>query len=153
MKRVFGILILGILAGLACSKTAVREQLPPYDEYRQAMNYYEKGDYLKAQAEFQRVIYSFPGLTFIDTAQYHLAMSYYNDKSYPRPPANSNACSRLTPVRLSPMMPSIPWRYRIMNGRLLTKKIRQKPMLPSMSSASSSTAFLIAPLRPRLTRS
>jgi outer membrane protein assembly factor BamD len=32
---------------------------------------------------FQRLIYSFPGQTFIDTAQYYLGMSFSNMKDYP----------------------------------------------------------------------
>ncbi len=84
--RQISIWILGALimvAALSCSKTAVKEELTPYKQFQQGMNYFEKGNYLKAQKELQKVIYGFPGQTFIDTAQYYLAMSYYNISSYP----------------------------------------------------------------------
>jgi len=83
MKRSIIILVFGPLALLACSRGGVREQLPPHEEYEMAMKHFEKGDYLKTQAELQRVIYSYPGLAFIDSAQFYLGMSYLKIKSYP----------------------------------------------------------------------
>jgi outer membrane protein assembly factor BamD len=68
---------------LCCSRGAVKEQLPPFEQYQLAMRQYEKEDYLKAQSEFQKLIYSFPGQSFIDTAQYYLAMTYFKIGSYP----------------------------------------------------------------------
>lgn len=67
----------------SCSREAAREQRPPHDQYEEAMALFEKGKFFKAQAQFQRVIYSYPGQTFIDTAQYYLAMSLYNMENYP----------------------------------------------------------------------
>jgi outer membrane protein assembly factor BamD len=72
-----------VVSVLSCSHGAVKEQLPPYEQYRKAMTYYDNKNYFKAQGEFQKVIYSYPGLTFIDTAQYYLAMSLFNDKNFP----------------------------------------------------------------------
>ena len=85
MKSLFSSIIfgiIGILIVLSCSKPAVREQESPRQLYDRAMQYYQKEKYLKAQAELQRLIYSFPGQTFIDTAQYFLGMTYYNISNY-----------------------------------------------------------------------
>jgi outer membrane protein assembly factor BamD len=85
MKQIL-IWILGVVTMVAvfsCSKTAVREEPSPYKQFQQGMNYFQKGDYLKAQKELQKVIYGYPGQTFIDTAQYYLALSYFNISSYP----------------------------------------------------------------------
>jgi outer membrane protein assembly factor BamD len=82
MKRLLYFLPLGLLAISACSRSGVREGLPPNEQYQQAMKSFEKKNYLKAQSEFQKVIYSYPGLSFIDTAQYYLGMSYLDVSSY-----------------------------------------------------------------------
>ncbi len=82
----YGYFIIGGLAlatVLACSKAVVKQPPTPYGQYELGMRYYQKGDYLKAQTELQKVIYSYPGLTFIDTAQYYNAMSYFNIARYP----------------------------------------------------------------------
>jgi len=47
------------------------------------MKYYNEEKFLKSQAELQRLIYSFPGQPFIDTAQFYMSMSLYNMKRYP----------------------------------------------------------------------
>lgn len=72
-----------LILALACSRGGAKMQISPREQYDIAMKHYEKGDYLKAQSAFQRVVYSFPGLTFIDTAQFYMAMSNYNISSYP----------------------------------------------------------------------
>jgi outer membrane protein assembly factor BamD len=74
---------LSLAAILACSKAVVKQPPSPYAQFQIGMQYYQKGDYLKSQSELQKLIYSFPGLTFIDTAQYYMAMSYFNISRYP----------------------------------------------------------------------
>jgi outer membrane protein assembly factor BamD len=81
MKRTFGVLLV-IVAVFACSRTAVKQPPSPYAQYQLATKLYEKGNYLKAQKEFQAVIYGYPGQAFIDTAQYYLGMTYFNISSY-----------------------------------------------------------------------
>jgi len=81
-RIIFPLLMIGLVL-MACSRGAVKEQLPPYEQYQKAMNYYQHEDYLKAQNEFQRLIYSYPGQSFVDTAQYYLAMTYFDIGSYP----------------------------------------------------------------------
>jgi len=76
----FSMLII-ILA--SCSGTGLKEQATPREQYNYAMEIYNKNKFFKAQMAFQRLIYSFPGQTFIDTAQYYLGMSFYKMKHYP----------------------------------------------------------------------
>jgi len=84
MRRILVLIIFGVILLLgACSKELTKGSISPNDQFQRAMALHEKGDYLKAQGEFQTLIYSSPGLTFIDTAQYYLAMTYFNIKSYP----------------------------------------------------------------------
>lgn len=68
---------------LSCSREAVREQAPPRDQFEDAMKLFEEEKFFKAQTQLQRIIYSYPGQTFIDTAQYYLAVSLYNMEKYP----------------------------------------------------------------------
>jgi outer membrane protein assembly factor BamD len=85
MKRFFYLTATGFIAlsvAFSCTKPVVKEQPSPRDQYEQAMNYYNKGNNLKAQSQLQKIIYSFPGQTFIDTAQYYLGLTYYNIKNY-----------------------------------------------------------------------
>jgi len=86
MRRFLAIMIFGLSVCciiISCSKGVTKGDLTPHDQFDKAMRLYQKEDYLKSQAEFQKVIYGFPGLAFIDTAQYYLAMSFYQIKSYP----------------------------------------------------------------------
>lgn len=46
-------------------------------QYQLALDKYESGHYDDAILEFQKVLFSYPGLNFIDSAQYYFAMSYY----------------------------------------------------------------------------
>ena len=68
---------------ISCSRGAIKEQQPPRDMYEKSMELYDNGKYFKAQTELQRLIFSFPGQPFIDSAQYYLAMSHYNMERYP----------------------------------------------------------------------
>ncbi len=43
---------------------------------------YEKRKYLNAIEIFQTVVYNHPGNSVVDTAQYHLALSYFGNKDY-----------------------------------------------------------------------
>jgi len=85
MKRFFrfGAILGAIVLIISCSRGVVREEAPPYEQFQKAMQYYNDKDYLKAQGEFQRIVYSFPGQPFIDTAQFYLSMSYFAVESYP----------------------------------------------------------------------
>jgi outer membrane protein assembly factor BamD len=64
-----------------CSKKP-RQVLPAADQFKLAKGLYDKGKYFKAQTEFENLIYSYPGNTVVDTAQYYLGMCHYNQKDY-----------------------------------------------------------------------
>jgi len=72
-----------VLILTSCSGTAFKDKAAPREQYNYAMDLYNKNKFFKAQMAFQRLIYSFPGQTYIDTAQYYLGMSFYNMKNYP----------------------------------------------------------------------
>ncbi len=67
---------------IGCSRSAMRDQATPHGQFDNAMDLYNRKKYFKAQVEFQRIIYSFPGQSFSDTALYYLGMSLYGMKSY-----------------------------------------------------------------------
>jgi outer membrane protein assembly factor BamD len=75
-------LILLILAGLWGCSHKTGTVLPVADQFKLGKNLYEKKKFYKAQMEFEKLIYSYPGNTVIDTAQYYLAMSLYDQKDY-----------------------------------------------------------------------
>jgi outer membrane protein assembly factor BamD len=67
----------------SCSRSGFKDQATPREQYDQAMELYNNNKSFKAQMAFQRLIYSYPGQTYIDTAQYYLGMSFYKMKNYP----------------------------------------------------------------------
>jgi outer membrane assembly lipoprotein YfiO len=79
-----GIIILGLtllLAGCAARQatvgaTGAREQ------YELAMKTYEQQHYDEAILEFQKVLYNYPGLSYVDSVQFWLAMSYYGREDF-----------------------------------------------------------------------
>jgi outer membrane protein assembly factor BamD len=83
MERKIILFSLMIIILASCSGTGFKEQATPREQYDYAMELYNKDSFFKAQMAFQRLIYSFPGQTFIDTAQYYLGMSFYNMEHYP----------------------------------------------------------------------
>jgi len=72
-----------ILILFSCSRSGFKEEATPRQQYDNAMELYNKNKFYKAQMAFQRLIYSYPGQTYIDTAQYYLGMSLYEIKHYP----------------------------------------------------------------------
>jgi outer membrane protein assembly factor BamD len=52
------------------------------EQFKVAKQYYDRNKYYKAQQEFEKLIYTYPGNTIIDTAQYYLSMSQYGQKDY-----------------------------------------------------------------------
>lgn len=57
-------------------------KLAPDDRFLLAKRYMEAGKYLKAQEEFKRLIFEYPGSDYVDDAQYYLAESYFLNKEY-----------------------------------------------------------------------
>jgi len=76
------ILLLPILLLLGCGGKPDKEVPEVRTQFKIAMGKYNRGEYLDAQEEFQRLIFNYPGETLADTAQYYLAMSYYKDREY-----------------------------------------------------------------------
>jgi len=79
------ILLLGIIVLLmitGCSVNKAKMAGTPEEQFRLAKREYDKGRYFNAIDAFQRVIFNFPGVTVVDTAQYYLAHSYFGNKEY-----------------------------------------------------------------------
>ncbi len=86
MKRklsYLSVIPLFLVMSISCSRGVMKEQQDPRDMYEKSMELYNKGKFFKSQVELQRLIFSFPGQPFIDSAQYYLAMSNYNMERYP----------------------------------------------------------------------
>jgi len=56
--------------------------LSPSEQLQFAKNLFEKKKYYKAQIAFENLIFTYPGNTAIDTAQYYLGMCYFNQEEY-----------------------------------------------------------------------
>lgn len=52
------------------------------EQFALAKKEYDKEHWLSATEGFQKVIFNFPGATVVDTAQYYLGLSYFNNKDY-----------------------------------------------------------------------
>jgi len=81
VKSVYWIVLLIVFMILACGPKS-QKVLPASDQYRFAKDLYDKGKNYKAQIAFENLIYTYPGNAVIDSAQYFLAMSHYNQKDY-----------------------------------------------------------------------
>ena len=77
-------ILLGLLAVIVisgCGKKP-RPVLPAAEQFVRAKDLYDRGKYYKAQLDFENLIYTYPGNTVIDTAEYYLGMCYYQQKDY-----------------------------------------------------------------------
>jgi nicotinate-nucleotide adenylyltransferase len=79
VKRFALVFILLGLLGCGHKPTLV---LSVNEQFKVAKQYYDRNKYYKAQQEFEKLIYTYPGNTIIDTAQYYLSMSQYGQKDY-----------------------------------------------------------------------
>jgi outer membrane protein assembly factor BamD len=77
-KFVLMFLLLG-LWGCSHKPTQV---LSVNEQFKLAKQLYDRHKYYKAQQEFEKLIFTYPGNTVIDTAQYYLAMSQFGQKEY-----------------------------------------------------------------------
>jgi len=78
-KRLVFVAVMLSLWGCGQKPTPV---LSASDQFKFARNLYDKKKYLKAQQEFEKLIYTYPGNTVVDTAQYYLGMSHYGQEDY-----------------------------------------------------------------------
>ncbi len=79
-----GILTLGLtlmLVGCAARQAGVSTG-GARAQYDYAMSAYNKHHYDQATLEFQKVLYNYPGLSFVDSVQFWFAMSYYSREDY-----------------------------------------------------------------------
>jgi outer membrane protein assembly factor BamD len=67
----------------SCGPKAPQLILNAEDQYALAKSEFEKRHWDKAVLELQKLILNYPGVNFIDSAQYLLGMTYYNQKEYP----------------------------------------------------------------------
>jgi len=71
---------MAVLAG--CGGKQTLSNLGPEELFQRGKQQYEKKKYVAAVESFQSIVYNFPGNTIVDTAQYHLALSYFANKDY-----------------------------------------------------------------------
>ena len=77
------LLSLFLLASLTgCGPKQVGTILDAEDQFALAKREFEEKQYEKANIEFQKLIFNYPGAVFIDSAQYLLAMSNFNQEDY-----------------------------------------------------------------------
>lgn len=81
MKKLFVLIAVTAVMISYCGKKP-QIILPASQQFTKAKGLYDKGKYYKAQLEFENLIYTYPGNTVIDTAQYYMGMCYYEDKDY-----------------------------------------------------------------------
>jgi outer membrane protein assembly factor BamD len=75
----FGLLLLV----LGCAGHKVSLILSAEDQFNLAKREYEKKNYSDAVLEFQKLIFNYPGVAFIDSAQFLFGMCYFKEKDYP----------------------------------------------------------------------
>lgn len=84
MKKLFCLIMLvlaaAILAGCAAKNSTTT--LDPRLAYEEAKKNVEDGKFTQAQNLLQRIVFSSPGLSYIDSVQYYFAMSYYGNADY-----------------------------------------------------------------------
>ena len=79
MKYLAIFILLFVILGCGSKPQKV---LSPPEQFQYAKNLYEKKKFYKAQIAFENLIFTYPGNTVIDTAQYYLGMCYFSQKEY-----------------------------------------------------------------------
>lgn len=74
---------LSIAAGFGCGPKAPQTVLDAEDQYAVAKREFEKKRWEQAVVELQKLIFNYPGTSFIDSAQYLLGVTYFNQEEYP----------------------------------------------------------------------
>ena len=78
-----GSILLLFLFITGCGPKPPQVILDAEDQYALAKGEYEKEHWDKALLELQKLILNYPGVNFIDSAQYLLGLTYFNQKEYP----------------------------------------------------------------------
>ncbi len=84
MMLLRSLLVLTVLAAVfaGCSSQKQVSSTDPRVLYDEALRQLEKGKYQNAQNLLQRLILSAPGLSYIDSVQYHYAMTFHGLQDY-----------------------------------------------------------------------
>lgn len=77
---VFGLGLVGML--LACGRKAVKEALSQEAVLAKAIRHFERRKYFEATEQFQKYIFNYPGSTGIDTAEFYLGLSQFNQDEF-----------------------------------------------------------------------
>lgn len=80
MKYVLWLLV-GLLVVAGCG-TKPQPTYSASEQFAYARGLYDRGKYYQAQVAFENLIYTYPGDSVIDTAQFYLGMSYFKQKDY-----------------------------------------------------------------------
>lgn len=71
------------MAGISgCGSRPTLANLTAQELFEHGKTEFQKEHYLNAIEYFQAIVYNYPGESIVDTAQYHLALSYYSAKEY-----------------------------------------------------------------------
>jgi len=71
-----------VLLTSGCGGRPSLSKMQPDEMFRYAMEQFEKKKFLYSIEYFQALIYNYPGESVVDSAQFYLGMSYYENKSY-----------------------------------------------------------------------
>ncbi len=82
IKSVILLSLLSLIFFPGCGAKTVKPVLDARDQWSLGKTEFEKKDWYDAVQELQKLIYNYPGESFIDSAQFLLAMSYFNQKEY-----------------------------------------------------------------------
>jgi outer membrane protein assembly factor BamD len=80
MKAVAALIWISVAVG--CGGPVNLATKPANELYSIGMKAYNEKKYLSAIEHLQAVVFNHGGVSFVDTAQYHLALSYYGNKDY-----------------------------------------------------------------------
>lgn len=84
MKRVFCSILTIVAATLiaGCAAKNSTSTIDPRPAFEEAKKNVEEGKFTQAQNLLQRIVFSSPGLSYIDSVQYYFAMTYYGNADY-----------------------------------------------------------------------
>lgn len=75
-------LLLAVAIGPGCGGPPPLSKMTARELFDEGTKKYEKRKYFRAIEIFQACVYNYPGDAIVDTAQYHLALSYFGNKEY-----------------------------------------------------------------------
>jgi len=82
-RAIFALLLLAAIALMTgCGGKPVLVNLTPQELFETGKTEFQKKHYLKAIEYFQAIVYNYPGESIVDTAQYYLALSYFENDDY-----------------------------------------------------------------------